>query len=74
MQVLVAGVSLDRNHVSHPEVILVGRQRVNGLSKSELDLKTVTIQRDDLKGFHFDVRGHHSDRSAFRMLHDHETS
>ena len=48
MQVLIARAAWTRSHGTHPEMIGVGADRVDGLFETDLDLETDAEEFDDL--------------------------
>jgi hypothetical protein len=68
MHVLIARTPRDRCHGHHPEVVGIGAQRMQGLLESDLDFEPVTVTGDQLQGAERQIRAHHNQAPARRML------
>jgi hypothetical protein len=73
VQILVAIAPAERLHSAHPEMIGVGTQDVNGLTKSQFDPESIAVEHEDLEGREGEVGAEEKDRAAQGMTYDHET-
>ena len=67
VEVLVAGLSGDGDHVGHPEVVQVGSDDAQGALETHFDLEPVPVEADEVEGGHREVGGHEDDSSACGM-------
>ncbi len=69
---LIAAAASRGLHVSHPEVIGIRADDMNGLAKAQLDLESIAVELEHLQGLECRIRGQQEYGSAHRVVHDTE--
>ena len=74
MDMLIAGISFDRFHGFHPEMIAISPEGSDGLFEGHLDLEPESIQPDDFKRRESQVCGHENAFAPRGMENRHEAN
>ena len=73
MEVLITVTATDGSHVSHPEVIGIGADGVDGRLETDLDLEAPPIKANDGHGVQRDVGTQEDKSAAGGMVDQHQT-
>src|SRR5665213_1376878 len=72
VQILVAITATQGFHPAHPEVIGIGAQDMNGLTKSQFDPEAVAVEQEYFERIEGEVCGKQENGAAMGMAYDHE--
>src|ERR1017187_4082821 len=72
VQILVAITATQGFHPAHPEVIGIGAQDMNGLTKSQFDPEAVAVEQEYFERIEGEVCGKQEKGAAMGMAYDHE--
>src|ERR1035437_726375 len=70
--VTVGITATHRFHPAHPEVIGIGAQDMNGLTKSQFDPEAVAVEQEYFERIEGEVCGKQENGAAMGMAYDHE--
>ena len=74
MEILVSRSAVDRLHVSHPEMVCVGAERVDGLFEADFDFEPVGVDLDDGERVELDVGGEQDHTTARGVIDQDESN